>query len=271
MKTQVVRKAGVAWAAVVTLIFAAAAFAGYPSIVSSFPLTGATPPDPRGIHHTGNNIHVISVDKTGENYLYRFTWDGSFISSVILPEAHVLADADHLPEPYPIHYFGAVDIISNDVKIYNTDGSFVGTFLQAPTNTVAFGVGGHVFDYVYFATREGVVFRYTSEGSLMSSFATGIEPGDVTGSGCYGGAWGDYVQITPRGLPGPILSYYARSGVLVDAFQLPGLRNSGSLCFKTVYYCIRVETEGTWVYKVDLGRGMAVEPASLGKVKALFK
>jgi hypothetical protein len=272
MRDVLIRWASVAWAAAVALIFAGSAYSLYPSIASSFPLRGVTPPDPRGIHYAANNIHVISQTGAGKNYLYKYTWDGSFISSVVLPGAQGLADADRLPEPYPDEYFAVVDIVPNDVKIYTTGGSLVGTFLQPPAHTVAIGVGGHVFDYVYLATREGVVFRYTSGGSLMGSFATGIEPGDLTGSGGYGSEWGDYIQLSPRGSAGPIYSYHAHNGSLVGTFNLPGVRNCGaSTPAKCGYWCIREGIGAFWIYEVYLGSGMPVEPASLGRVKALFK
>jgi hypothetical protein len=272
LKQSALYKAGAVVAIAVALVFAGGAYPQYPRIISSFPLLGATPPDPRGIHYAGNNVYVISPGEAGENYLYKYTWDGWFISSIVLPGAQDLADADRLPEPCPDRYFAVVDTVPNDVKIYTTEGSFVGTVLQPPAHTVAIGVDGHAFDYVYLATREGVVFRYTSEGSFLSSFATGIRPGDLTGSGGYGGSWGDFIQISPRGTAGPIYSYKARSGSLVGTFNLPGVRNRGaSTRWKCRYQCIREGIDGLWIYDVDLGRGMAVAPASLGRVKALFR
>jgi hypothetical protein len=38
-----------------------------------------------------------------------------------------------------------------------------------------------------------------------------------------------------------------------------------------MYWCLREDANGLWAYQVFLGRGMAVAPASLGRVKALFR
>ncbi len=264
------RRASVALAAAVAVIFVAAAFSQPPSIISSFRLTGAAPPNPRGIYIYGNSAFVISYTAPGVNFLYEFP-QGSFISSVRLAGANVIAETDRPPEGYPGGCFSAVDTGTRDVKIYTTAGSLVGTFMATPADAVAIGVGGHVTDYVYLATRGGVVLRYSPRGSFLSSFNTGINVRDLAASGGYAIYWGYFVQLAPRGLPGPIYSYRGYGGSLVGTFWLPGTRSLGALGAHTYYYCLRRVNTRLWVYRVYLGRGMPVEPASLGKVKALFK
>jgi hypothetical protein len=267
------RRASVAWAAAVALIFAARAFADYPSIISSFPLTGATPPGPRGIHSCGSSVFLISYTGPGVNYLYEFSLQGSFISSVRLPGANVIAETDRLPEAYPPSYFSAVDTGARDVKIYTTAGSLVGTFMAAP-DAVAIGVGGHVVDYVYLATAAGLIRRYSPQGSFQASFNTGVDVRDLAASGGYRYEWGYFVQVGPRGVPGPIYSYWGwgYTGSLMGTFTLPGPANLGAEVTNTfMYRCLRRVDTRLWVYLVDLGKGMPVAPASLGRVKALFK
>jgi hypothetical protein len=272
MKRRVVRITSVAWAAAVALIFTGGALAAYPSIVSSFPLTGATPPGPRGIHRCDSSVFVISYTAPAVNYLYEFSYQGSFISSVPLRGANVIAETDRLPEPYPDYYFSAVDTGTRDIKIYNTAGSLVGTFMAAP-DAVAIGVGGHVVDYVYLATRGGLIRRYSPQGSFLGSFTTAITVRDLAASGGYDYMWGYFVQVGPRGVPGPIYSYWGwgYTGSLAGTFTLPGTASLGAEVTNTfMYWCLRRVSTRLWVYLVDLGKGMPVEPASLGRVKALF-
>jgi hypothetical protein len=265
------RRASVALAAAVALFFVSAAFSQPPSIISSFRLTGATPPGPRGIHLYGTSIFVISYNRPNENYLYQYSWQGSFISSFILPGARALGDADRLPGTYPSYYFAVVDTGANDVKIYTTAASLVGTFFPPPPGTVAIGVGGHVVDLVYYADAGGVIYLYSPQGSFIRSFATGVATGDLTASGGYAYRWGYFVQLSPRGAPGPIYSY-TEGGSLFGSFILPGTRNCGAMVLQpSNYYCIRQVSTELWIYSVYLGTGMPVEPASLGKVKALYK
>jgi hypothetical protein len=266
-----VRRASVALAAAVALIFVAAgAYPAPPEIVSSFRLSGAAPPNPRGIHFYDTSAFVISYTAPGVNYLYEFSRQGSFISSVRLASANVIAETDRLPDTYPRYYFSALDAGTRDVKIYTTTGSLVGTFMAAPADAVAIGVGGHVTDYVYLATRGGVVLRHSPRGSFISSFNTGIELRDLAASGGYYEWWGDFVQVGPRGQPGPIYSYWG-TGSLEGSFALPGSRSLGAVAFHTQYYCLRRVNTRLWIYQVYLGRGMPVEPASLGRIKALYK
>jgi hypothetical protein len=271
MNKLLARRASVALVAAVAVFFVSAAFSRPPEIVSSFRLSGAAPPNPRGIHFY-NSAFVISYTAPGVNYLYKFSLQGSFLSSVRLPGANVIAETDRLPETYPREYFSALDTGTRDVKIYTTTGSLVGTFMAAPADAVAIGVGGHVTDYVYLATRGGLIRRYSPRGSFISSFNTGINVRDLTASGGYAYEWGYFVQLAPRGLPGPIYSYRVYGGSLAGSFALPGTRSLGAEGIRiSHYWSLRRVNTRLWVYRVYLGQGMPVEPASLGRIKALYK
>ena len=264
------RWASVACLAAVAFVFASAAFSVPPSIINSFPLTGAAPPGPCGIHYERNSVFVISYTAPGENYLYEYSLQGSFVSSLRLPGANVIAETDRLPETYPAYHFSAVDTGTRNVKIYNTAGSLVGTFMAA-ADAVAIGVGGREADYVYLATRGGLIRRYSSGGSFLNSFNTGIDVRDLAASGGYYYWWGNFVQVAPRGQPGPIYCF-GSTGSLVGTFALPGTANLGAEGLDdSFYWCLRRVNTRLWAYYVYLGSGMPVEPASLGRVKALFK
>jgi hypothetical protein len=273
MKRSALLKLGSVLAAAVAVFVVPAALSQPPSIINSFPLTGATPPSPRGIHYY-NAVFVISYTAPGYNYLYQYSLQGSFISSYLLPGASVISETDCLPETYPRYYFSALDTATHDVKIYTTAASLVGTFMAAPSDAVAIGVGGHVTHYIYLATSNGLIRRYSPEGSFLGSFNTGVAVGDLAASGGYATRWGYFVQLAPFNLAGPIYSFWSWSpaGSLAGTFSLPGSRSCGAEVLYTSYYsCLRQVGSALWVYRVDLGRGMAVGPASLGKVKALFR
>ena len=274
MRVKLLRRAGVATLAAAAFLFVPAAFSYPPEILASYPLRGATPPNPRGIHPYGSSLFITSHTGPGVNYLYEFTFQGSFISSMRLPGANVIAETDRLPGTYPRSYFSAVDTGTHDVKIYTTAASLVGTFMATPTDAVAIGVGGHVVDYVYLASSGGLIRRYSPEGSFLSSFSTGVAVGDLAASGGYETRWGYFVQIAPRNLAGPIYSFWSMytAGSLAGTFSLPGSRSCGAVVMQpSAYRCIRRVSTEFWVYYVHLGQGMAVTPASLGRVKALFR
>jgi len=143
--------------------------------------------------------------------------------------------------------------------------------MAPPADAVAIGVGGREADYVYLATRGGLIRRYSSGGSFLNSFNTGIDVRDLAASGGYYQWWGNFVQVAPRGLPGPIYSYRS-TGSLEGSFALPGTGNLGAEGISdSFYWCLRRVDTRLWVYYVFLGGGMPVKPASLGKVKALYK
>jgi hypothetical protein len=275
MKRRVVRITSVALAAAVALIFTARAFSQPPKVTSSFPLPAVPPTQARGVYYPYeypyDTIYVISHESPGVNYLHKFVSNGSHVSSYLLREASVLGDADRAPDGYSSSYFSVVDVGTNDVKIYNVEGSFVGTLFPAPADTVAVGIGGHSCNYMYLGTAGGIIYRYWGRGTLAGSFSTGIEINDLAGSGAYAYEWGSHVLLGPK-RPSKIVYAYEYTGRHAGGFELPGTRNCGAMAYNyTMYWCLREGTDGLWAYQVFLGRGMPVEPASLGKVKALFK
>ncbi len=269
------RWASVASLAAVALFFVAAAFSYPPEVTSSFPLPAVAPAEARGVYypyeHPYDTIYVISHESPGVNYLHKFVSKGSHVSSFLLRGASVLGDADNAPDGYSSYYFSVVDMGTNDVKIYTVEGSLVGTLFPAPPETVAVGIGGHSYNYIYLGTSDGVIYRYWGQGVFAGSFSTGIEIYDLAGSGAYAYEWGNHVLLGPK-RPSKIVYAYNYAGRLAGGFELPGMRNRGAMAYDyRFYWCLREDADGLWAYHVYLGQGMAVEPASLGRVKALFK
>jgi hypothetical protein len=181
----------------------------------------------------------------------------------------MLGDADLPPAGYS-GYFAVVDDGSHELKAYNTGGSFYGAIRSLPSDVVGYGVGGHVTNYVYLGTRAGVVYRYTPTWSFLTSFSTGVEIADLAAGQGYKGYWGDWLEVGPARSGEPV-RVYPGGGYLYGSFALPGVRNSGACAgYRSAYSCLRDLGTEIWAYLVDLGPLMAVQPASLGRVKALF-
>ncbi len=268
MKVQITRTARTAaLAAVTALTLASTAYAYLPTIISSFRMSGTAPPYARGNYGS----YGIFYATDGDNYLYKFNTVGSLISAVRLPGAVRLGDADYHPPGYPSGTFGVVDEGANNVKVYSFDGSLVGTWRAAPSNTVGYGVGGHMEDIYYLGTRDGVISVYNDRGSFVNSYATGVPTADLAAGMSYLGYPGYYLFLGPSRIGDPVRVYIGY-GSLCGTFKLPGLYNVGAITFvKADYWCLRHTGTEIWAYHVNVGPFMAVEPASLGKVKALFK
>jgi hypothetical protein len=275
MKKLTARRACAVFLAAGALTLASTAHSYAPIITGSFPLQGINAAQARGVYYPYEDpygiIYVISHESPGVNYLHKFVSEGSHVCSFLLQGASVVGDADRAPDEYSSSYFSVVDVGTNDVKIYNVEGSLVGTLFPAPPDTVAVGIGGHSYNYIYLGTSEGVIYRYWGKGIFSGSFATGVEIYDLAGSGAYGYEWGDHVLLGPK-RPSKLVYAYDYVGRLAGGFRLPGIRNCGAMAYDyCLYWCLREDADGLWAYRVFLGKGMPVEPASLGKVKALFK
>ncbi len=271
MKTTLARTASVALAAAVAFIVTAAAVADYPSVISSFRMSGKAPPYARGVYIPwySRTIYAIFYEGPGRHSLRVFTTTGSLIATYTMPGGVVLGDADFPPAGYS-GYLAVVDEGSHELKAYTTTGSFYRVIRTLPSDVVGYGVGGHVTAYLHLGTRGGVVYRYTPTWSFLNSFLTGMEIADLAAGQGYKGYWSDWLEVGGARYGEPVRVY--RGGYFYGSFSLPGVRNCGaSAGFRSAYFCLRDLGTEIWAYVVELGPLMAVEPASLGKVKALFK
>ncbi|MEE9455993.1 MAG: hypothetical protein V3W11_02440 [bacterium] len=272
MKTTIVRRVSVALAAAVALIATQYAVAGYPSIVCSFRMSGTAVPYARGVY-TGwySTPGGIFYEGPGRHSFRVFTSGGSLVATYPMPGGVMLGDADQAPEGYS-GCFAIVDEGSHELKAYTTTGSFHSVIRTLPSDVVAYACGGHVVDYLYLGTTDGKVFRYTPAWSFLNSFWTGVPTADLAAGCGYAGMWGDWVILGPSQAPAGLYAYTAR-GTFHSSFALPGIASRGALCVGggTMMWCLRDLGTEIWAYQVDTGPLMAVEPASLGRIKALYK
>ena len=165
-----------------------------------------------------------------------------------------------------------VDEGARDVKVYNSSGSFLGVWKAVPPNTVGCAVGGYMEKLIYLGTSDGVVSVHRYSGSFITSFATGVPLADLGSAAGYRG-WGEYMYLGPARSGDPVRVY--NWGSICGTFHLPGLRNAGTVMADAGgsiwgWYLRNTGTE-IWAYRVQVGHMMAVEPASLGRIKALYK
>jgi len=108
------------------------------------------------------------------------------------------------------------------------------------------------------------VWRYTTVGSLIGSF--------VPESACRDPAW-DYVNEIIW-IPQEIISMhvfgYTTSGSLVASFAAPADRPYGT-AYLGGYLWLSTTSPSGYIWKIHCPGGIAVAPASLGRIKTLFK
>jgi len=262
-------------ATVLGLTVAAAALGNaFPSIISSFRMSGDTPPYARGIYYY-TDVFGIFYNGVGTNYLYRFTTAGSLISSALLPNANVLGDADWAPPGYPAYgYFGVIDEGTDELKVYTTAGSYAGVARTLSADTVGYGVGGHVVNYIYLGTASGVISCFKPDWNLYNMYSTNVPLSDLAAGRGYGGMWGDFVFLGPSQPPPYVRAYYGLSGYLVGSFALPGNASCGAVYAgwgRSYMWCLRDTGSERWAYQIDTGPLMDIEPASFGSIKALYR
>ncbi len=227
-----------------TLTLAAAVFAGFGSIVSSFPLpTGVRMAD--GMAWDGEYLWVCHV--TGTSF-YRLNTAGSLVSSfLIYPSGYFnfegatfdgeyLWCSEHVFQPPP----GKVYFLK-----YTTTGSRASYFVHLMPP--AMSDGGMAYENGYLWCER---FKYTTGGSLLTSFPEPFSLYDLAWDGHY--LWSGNVQLTT-------------TGSFVASFSLPS--GTGGTTFDGEYLWV---VRRGWVYRVDIGV-TGVNPGSFGKVKGLYR
>jgi hypothetical protein len=271
MKTSIVRWASVALAAAVALIATQYAVADYPRIVSSFRMSGVTPPCARGIYtYSSSSVGGIFYEGPGRHSFRIFTAAGSLTATYPMAGAVMLGDADRPPEGYR-GYLAVVDEGAHNLKAYTMTGSFHSVIRTLSSDVVAYAAGGYTKDYLYLGTNTGVVFCYTPTWSLANSYSTGVAVADLAAGYGYRHSWGDYLDVGSRQAGDPIRVYQGPAGVMAASFTLPGIRSCGAVRSGQSYWCLRDLGTEIWAYRVEISGLMEVQPSSLGRIKALYK
>jgi hypothetical protein len=243
---------------------AGSAFGGVGSVISSFAWSEA-----RNIYRDGNYVYSVA----GVNTLRRYTVGGSLLGTVALSRLTAPGDADHAPAGPG--YLGVVESANSIFEYRIANGSFV---RSVPTGSTTLGyayfpAGAYV--YVHRGTYSNVVYRCRTTGSIVSSFTVSSSAGPIAATNRFNDRAGDYVIVGSR--IALSASVYTGAGSFVRSIVMPAA-TYGCVCGPgapssrgTTYWCnLRMGTN-FYAYQIDLGNATAVAPASLGKVKALFR
>ena len=262
------------------LAAAAAAFGAVGDVISSFHI-------PRGPRIAGlcrDAEYVYLVVDTGTSKLLRtYNVNGSLVREIPLEESDNYAEeGDHSPKGSG--YFALFELAALPseymyvVSYKLATGSIVDTiYISAHTiywepSGFAYVPGSHYIYCAMWRREHGphYVTRYTTTGTEVGRIerrcvSLGATP-------LYNSLEGEYVVIADK--PTWV---YTSSGSLVGSFALP-FYPSKSVCgpgapssYKTTFWCIMRINYEDYCYQIDLGNTTHVAPASLGRVKALFR
>ncbi len=254
----------------VTAVLATAAAADFGSIVSSFRLSGASMPYVTGIMYRFMDPvpYWGALYSTGPDYLLRYNESGSIIGSYVLEGCLAPTDMDFGRDNKSIHVLDAGRRALLEYGV--TTGSLIAS-RPVPSNTRGFSV---IFSDMCLAVGTWF-YRYDTNSSIVSSFNTGMDIGAIAATPYFRNRSWPAVIVAPRG-PGLFHCYYITTGSRGGSFAVPGSGTRGADCdhiswARNDFFCNRVTPRGMYMYQIDIEACDNVAPASLGRVKALFK
>lgn len=248
--------------AAVALLAATSAFAGTLTIVSSF---SSQKNRRKGLEYAGGYLYATS--NYSDNTIHVYTTTGILVRTIPTPPGAVGLEVSHAPSGYlwlstfsPA--YGYLMQLSN--------GSIVSSF-AGPASGQGLTSDG---TYLYWSTTHAErLYVLTTTGSVVRSFK---QPARHPG-GCDYVAPG-YLWLCDWYLFAERLYYYTTTGSAVDSFRTPGapqIRPSGVTWDGNYvwYHHYRFNIyEPAYVYRTRVKfSGVGVEPASVGRVKALFR
>ena len=267
---------------IVTLISvglaASAAVATPGDVISRFTLSGNIYPVGAAMYRDATYAYGVYDGGPG-GQLWRYTPAGSLLSSFALPGMTRPMDAGdcHLGAGY-------VMVLDNGtlLRAYHVaSGSLLGS-LPVPA---ADGVTYAASSGYYYGSADNYVYRITTAGSLVGSFSGGPDAGTLAATSRFAGQAGDYVIVNPRAQGIHPTRVFTGAGSFVASFTVSGPYPTMDLRYgatagagypashgTTLWLVLRTDFIWRSAYQIDLGNGGgAVEPASLGAVKALFR
>jgi hypothetical protein len=245
----------------VALFIAAPAFGGVGSVISSFPWSGA-----RNIYRDANYVYSVA----GANTLRRYTVGGSLLGTVTLSRLTTPGDADHC-----VAGVGRMTVLGGGNRIFEyriSSGSLIRSYAAPPSTTGYAYFPGSAYVYMH---SENYINRFTTAGSFVSRFPVSYSAGPIAATNRFNDRAGDYVIVGSR------IALSARvftgAGSFVRSFVMPAV-TYGCVCGRgapsargTTYWCnLRMGTN-YYAYQIDLGNTTAVAPASVGRIRALYR
>ncbi len=239
------------WLGAVAVATAAGAFADL-SIISSWPSPGQRP---YGVTYDGSYVWVACSEAGKETMFKCHPGSGSVVSSFKVNTTGLMScayDGKYL-------WVDALDPTLNYYLYQMTDGGSILTSWKSPlARTVGVAWDG---TYLWLSSYFRVLGWATTAGSLVGSFGTNWVPTGVAFDGYY--LWtAEYNQTAIYRL--------TTAGSLVASYLFPAGEPRG-LGFDGNYLWVTSKGGAGDVYRVDFGGYPAVAPASLGRVRALYR
>jgi hypothetical protein len=228
----------------ITLACAATAFGGFGDMVSSFPHPGGV-----GLYGLAWDGSYLWFAGQPASVFLRTNTTGSIVGSFDIGATYTYIRGLTFDGAYLWYSWGDI-VMGYHYNRTTTTGSFVGCFGGPDYPGVA-------YDSTYLWCGPA---KFTTGGSFVASFRRPFKM--ETDQGWYGHKlW--------LGGPGNHMYNVTTRGSVAASFPVPGGGAAEGTAFDGEYLWV-INRDNKWVYRIDIDV-VAVDPASMGKVKAIYR
>jgi hypothetical protein len=253
---------------------AAAAYGSLGSVISSFPASFSAA---HSVYRDADYVYVVTIPYHGINVGFsKYTPNGSLAgSNSSYPEVQRVAEDADASFLGPGYMTIALEV---GISTYDMSGFLVREDHMNLMESVgyAYRSGGPYYYVETWSTKDATYanYRFNTAGSLLGSFAP-TYPGPLAATDRFAGLSGEYliaangstsIAYTPLG--SIVATFGFNAGSTYGCGIGPGYPTSYGPTLWVGHYA---GSGSGWVYQIDLGNGTAIQPASLGKVKILFR
>jgi hypothetical protein len=264
---------------------AAPAADGFGAVISSFRMTGVAKPYALGIYRDASYVYGL-IHGSSQNYLYRFTAAGTRVSSYVLNGTSTPRDACRAH--VGAGYLAFVDATKRHLLVFPvTGGSAVTSFPVAGASFPLNCFWDGTYYYVNGPSDLGKFNRYEETGAAAGTWSCAGWPDGMTY--CGGAAHADYGNNAPgpyfvatSWLGGePMCMTTFPGGSLVRTWT-PPLENANGLAYGKssrpatygdAVWAAWFTGSSLYAFEFDVAARTkpAVAPASIGKIKSLYR
>jgi hypothetical protein len=242
--------------AMAVIIAAAPAFAGFGSVVSSFYKEDEI--ESRGLAWAGGRLVTSNMCSYGDKKWRIYTAAGSLVRKFDGPEKYNA----HIGAEYDGSRFWTGSCMEERVYRFTSSGSVVSSFNADWPCGVAWD-GQYIWWVSYWSAQ---FYKCKPLGSVVSSWRVNqiTEAGDL--------AW-DGIYLWCADIGSDRVYRLTTNGSVSRSFKAPGTETYGcAFDGKYLWLSDTVGEDATTFFKVDIAySGPAVAPASVGRVRALFR